>query len=65
VHSITIMIDQTYGDSRAIIYYLGFKGEGTGIRRGLPSDIVYESAPNISDHQVKNDGLNSTFHSAT
>lgn len=41
------------GDVR--IYFLGLKGESTGFKHGLPTEVVYEARPQLSDHQARED----------
>lgn len=51
VRSITLFIPASLGSETSRIYFIGFKGEWLGNqRREGPSNIVYESAPQVKDH---------------
>lgn len=51
VRSITLFIPSSLGGDTSRIYFIGFKGEWMGNhRREGPSNIVYESSPQVKDH---------------
>jgi len=51
VRSITLFIPASTGGDTSRIYFIGFKGEWLGAqRREGPSNIVYESSPQVKDH---------------
>jgi hypothetical protein len=52
VQSLTLFIEDNYGDDVSRISYLGFKGDWMQLGRA-PTNILYESAANPSDHKVK------------
>jgi hypothetical protein len=63
VRSITLFIPGASGGDASRIYFSGFKGEWLGAqRREGPSNIVYESAPQVKDH-AKIPGTESGSHS--
>lgn len=53
--SLILFIHDNYGDDTTRITYLGFKGDWMQVGRA-PKTILYEAAPNPSDHAVR--GLN-------
>lgn len=51
VRFITLFIPASLGGDTSRIYFIGFKGEWLGNQqREGPSNIVYESAPQVKDH---------------
>lgn len=51
VRSITLFVPSSLGGDTSRIYFIGFKGEWLGNqRREGPTNIVYESAPQVKDH---------------
>jgi hypothetical protein len=63
VRSITLFIPSSMGGDTSRIYFIGFKGEWLGQqRREGPSNIVYESAPQVKDH-MKIPGTDAGAHS--
>lgn len=57
VQSLTLFVEDNYGDSVTRISYLGFKGDWMQLGRA-PSNILYEAAANPSDHAVKGTSIN-------
>ncbi|CDS01797.1 uncharacterized protein SPSC_06459 [Sporisorium scitamineum] len=58
--SITLFIESSLGADQSGIQFLGFKGKSSGISREAPTNIVYESAPQLKDHnKVGADSLSS------
>jgi PITH domain len=63
VRSIHIFVPKSLGGDTTRIYFLGFKGEWLGEhRREGPTNIIYESAPQVKDH-AKIPGTESGAHS--
>lgn len=64
VRSLHLFIPGTVGSAETTnIYYIGLKGEWLGIQnRQGPTNIVYESAPQVKDH-AKVPGLEGASHS--
>ncbi|EKD12847.1 60S ribosomal protein L3 [Drepanopeziza brunnea f. sp. 'multigermtubi' MB_m1] len=52
VQSLTLFVEDNYGDSETRISYLGFKGDWMQLGRA-PTNIIYEAAANPSDHATK------------
>ena len=53
VSSLTLHFPQNYGSSNTVIYYIGLKGERTGITtRQVILNSVYELKPNVKDHKL-------------
>jgi hypothetical protein len=51
VRSITLFVPASRGGDTSRVYFIGFRGEWLGNqRRDGPSNIVYESSPQIKDH---------------
>jgi hypothetical protein len=51
VRSITLFIPSSLGGDKSRIYSIGFRGDWLGNqRREGPSNIVYESSPQVKDH---------------
>ena len=52
VSSITLFIPSNFTgeDEKTMLSYIGFKGEGTAVRRGVV-DTVYEASAQMKDHQ--------------
>ncbi|UZJ51334.1 hypothetical protein CBS101457_000654 [Exobasidium rhododendri] len=62
VRSVTLFIPRAAGANTSRIYFIGFKGEWLGTqRREGPSNIVYESSPQVKDH-TKIPGTESGSH---
>lgn len=57
VQSLTLFVEDNYGDNVTRISYLGFKGDWMQLGRA-PSNILYEAAANLSDHAVKGTSIN-------
>ncbi|SJX63249.1 uncharacterized protein SRS1_14073 [Sporisorium reilianum f. sp. reilianum] len=58
--SITIFVESSLGAHQSGIQFLGFKGKSSGYTRAPPTNIVYESAPQLKDHtKVGADSLSS------
>jgi hypothetical protein len=57
VQSLTLFVEDNYGDNVTRISYLGFKGDWMQLGRA-PSNILYEAAANPSDHAVKGTSIN-------
>ncbi|KIN05549.1 hypothetical protein OIDMADRAFT_112960 [Oidiodendron maius Zn] len=55
--SLTLFIEDNYGDDVTRLSYLGFKGDWMQLGRA-PSNILYEAAANPSDHAVKGTSIN-------
>ena len=48
-------------DSETGIWYIGFKGLASGVRREVVKNVVYESAPRPQDHSGKADAEGEKF----
>jgi hypothetical protein len=48
-YSLTLFIEDNFGDDVTEIFYLGFKGEFTKLNRE-PIEVLYEAAANPADH---------------
>ncbi|TKY85504.1 hypothetical protein EX895_005666 [Sporisorium graminicola] len=58
--SITLFVEASLGGQHSGIQFLGFKGKSSGYSRAAPTNIVYESAPQLKDHsRVGTDSLSS------
>jgi hypothetical protein len=57
VQSLTLFVEDNYGEDVTMISYLGFKGDWMQLGRA-PSNILYEAAANPSDHAVKGTSVN-------
>lgn len=55
--SLTLFVEDNYGDDVTRLSYLGFKGDWMQLGRA-PSNILYEAAANPSDHAVKGTSIN-------
>ncbi|KAK4794489.1 hypothetical protein SAY86_012483 [Trapa natans] len=53
VANITLHFPDNSGGDTTQIYYIGFKGEATQLKRDVVATIVYELMPNPSDHKTK------------
>ncbi|KAI6693513.1 hypothetical protein NL676_021223 [Syzygium grande] len=53
VGNITLHFPDNFGGDTSQIYYIGFKGEATQLKRDVVATIVYELMPNPSDHKTK------------
>ena len=54
VQSLTMFFKGNFGADISRLYYLGFKGEHTDLKRQIV-EAVYEARPQASDHEVKNE----------
>ncbi|CAD6893125.1 unnamed protein product [Tilletia controversa] len=50
VHTLTLFVPRSLGEETTRIYFLGFKGEWSDVKREGPTNIIYESAPQLKDH---------------
>ncbi|KAH6722186.1 PITH domain-containing protein [Leptodontidium sp. 2 PMI_412] len=57
VQSLTLFVEDNYGEEQSRVSYLGFKGDWMQLGRA-PSNIIYEAAANPSDHAVKGTAVN-------
>ena len=57
VQSLTLFVEDNYGDEVSRVSYLGFKGDWMQLGRA-PTNIIYESAANPNDHKVKGASVN-------
>ncbi|KAG9236201.1 putative PITH domain-containing protein P35G2.02 [Amylocarpus encephaloides] len=57
VQSLTLFVEDNYGDDVTSISYLGFRGDWMQLGRA-PTNILYEAAANPNDHKVKGVGVN-------
>ncbi|PBP21349.1 60S ribosomal protein L3 [Diplocarpon rosae] len=57
VQSLTLFVEDNYGENETRISYLGFKGDWMQLGRA-PTNILYEAAANPSDHAVKRTSIN-------
>ncbi len=57
VQSLTLFVEDNYGDEVSRLGYLGFKGDWMQLGRA-PTNILYEAAANPSDHKIKGTSLN-------
>ncbi|KAG4432628.1 hypothetical protein IFR05_011881 [Cadophora sp. M221] len=57
VQSLTLFVEDNYGEDESRVSYLGFKGDWMQLGRA-PSNIIYEAAANPSDHAVKGTAIN-------
>lgn len=55
VHSVWMYFPRNHAgeDSETGIWYIGFKGLASGVRREVVKNVVYESAPRPQDHSGK------------
>ncbi|EPQ31010.1 uncharacterized protein PFL1_01199 [Pseudozyma flocculosa PF-1] len=51
VRSISLFVPSSVGGDTSRIYFVGFKGEHRQMRREGPTNIIYEAAPSLKDHQ--------------
>ena len=62
VRSVTLFVPASVGGDVSQIYFIGFRGEWQGEqRREGPSNLVYESAPQVKDH-AKIPGTDAASH---
>lgn len=62
VRSVHLFVPTAQGAETTSLYYVGFKGEWLGVqRREGPTNIVYESAPQVKDH-AKIPGIDGASH---
>lgn len=57
VQSLTLFVEDNYGEDTSRISYLGFKGDWMQLGRA-PTNILYEAAANPSDHTIKGTSVN-------
>jgi len=50
VRTLTVFVARSQGEDTTKIYFLGFKGEWSDVKREGPANIVYETAPQVKDH---------------
>lgn len=64
-YSLTLFVEDNYGDDMSRISYIGFKGEFTNLSRE-PVEVLYEKAANPKDHDliagVGEKGMSGTRH---
>jgi hypothetical protein len=57
VQSLTLFVEDNYGDDVTRISYLGFKGDWMKLGQA-PTNILYEAAANPADHVLKGTNVN-------
>lgn len=57
VQSLTLFVEDNYGEDVTRMSYLGFKGDWMQLGRA-PTNILYEAAANPTDHVVKGTNVN-------
>ncbi|TVY57181.1 PITH domain-containing protein P35G2.02 [Lachnellula cervina] len=57
VQSLTLFVEDNYGDDVSRLSYLGFKGDWMQLGRA-PTNILYEAAANPNDHTIKGTSVN-------
>jgi hypothetical protein len=57
VQSLTLFVEDNYGDDVTRMSYLGFKGDWMQLGKA-PTNILYEAAANPADHAVKGTNVN-------
>ncbi|TVY55822.1 PITH domain-containing protein P35G2.02, partial [Lachnellula suecica] len=57
VQSLTLFVEDNYGDEVSRLSYLGFKGDWMQLGRA-PTNILYEAAANPNDHTIKGTSVN-------
>jgi hypothetical protein len=57
VQSLTLFVEDNYGDDVSRLSYLGFKGDWMQLGRA-PTNILYEAAANPNDHKIKGTSVN-------
>lgn len=57
VQSLTLFVEDNWGEDVSRVCYLGFKGDWMMLGKA-PTNILYEAAANPSDHKVKGVGAN-------
>lgn len=57
VQSLTLFVEDNYGEDVTRMSYLGFKGDWMQLGRA-PTNILYEAAANPADHTVKGTNVN-------
>lgn len=50
-YSLTLFVEDNYGDEVSRVYWIGFKGEFTELNRE-PIEVLYEKAANPKDHEL-------------
>lgn len=50
-YSLTLFIEDNYGDDVTRVYWIGFKGEFMNLNRE-PVEVLYEKAANPKDHTL-------------
>ncbi len=51
MHDITLFVSENFGGDQSLMYYIGFKGESTNIKKGVV-EFTYEAKPQLKDHKV-------------
>lgn len=51
VYSLTMFVEDNYGEDVSSIYWIGFKGDFTELNRE-PVEVLYEKAANPKDHEL-------------
>lgn len=55
VHNITLYFPSNFSAPTTQVFYVGFKGERTQIKRNDKlTNVVYEIQPNMEDHKLDN-----------
>jgi hypothetical protein len=57
VQSLTLFVEDNYGEDVSRLSYLGFKGDWMQLGRA-PTNILYEAAANPNDHTIKGTSVN-------
>jgi hypothetical protein len=57
VQSLTLFVEDNYGEDVSRMSYLGFKGDWMQLGRA-PTNILYEAAANPNDHTIKGTSVN-------
>jgi hypothetical protein len=57
VQSLTLFMEDNYGDDVTRVSYLGFKGDWMKLGQA-PANILYEAAANPADHALKGTNVN-------
>ncbi|TAQ88047.1 hypothetical protein B7494_g3616 [Chlorociboria aeruginascens] len=57
VQSLTLFVEDNYGEDTTRMTYLGFKGDWMQLGKA-PTNILYEAAANPGDHKVKGTSIN-------
>lgn len=51
VYSLTLFVEDNYGEDVTQIYWIGFKGDFMSLNRE-PVEVLYEKAANPKDHEL-------------